>query len=243
MLSKNEIKYIRSLHGKKHRETEGLFIAEGKKWVDELAMHRPEWVQQIFFLPEAYSPPPPVAAAGRAVRAMDMEKISALTHPTPVLAVVRIPTPPTTPLGTTSWQLVLDGIQDPGNMGTIIRIADWYGHKNIWCSPPCADVWQPKVVQATMGSLCRVAVHVQPLLPLLRGCTLPVYLAHMEGTSCFGWQGGPGVLVIGSEGHGASMEVTEAFEKRICIPRSGHAESLNAAVAAGILLSHLQLGA
>jgi RNA methyltransferase, TrmH family len=169
----------------------------------------------------------------------EMEKISALSHPAPVVAVVHKPEKLAFPFSSHGWNLVLDGLQDPGNLGSIIRIADWFGLPAIWCSPDCADAFNPKVVQATMGSLCRVKVLYEDIEALLANAKLPVLVADMEGTPFNEVHEKAGVLIIGSEGHGVREMVKKKVSGQITIPRIGGAESLNAAVAAGILVSRL----
>ncbi len=241
MLSKNEIKYIRSLHDKKHRTQHGCFIAEGNKWLEELASWKPAWIDRVYVIAEQLGlwEGKIAAAILTPVEAFEMEKISALTHPSAILAVAKIPTSIHTAFDAHKWNLVLDGIQDPGNMGTIIRLADWYGLNNIWCSPDSADAYNPKVVQATMGSLCRVAVHYEPLATLIAKTSLPIFVSGMKGISIHQKFPDAGILIIGSEGKGVRLSMEAINGKAITIPRIGHAESLNAAVATGIMLSHL----
>ena len=168
-----------------------------------------------------------------------MEKISGLAHPAQVIALVHKPKQAPSTFSPDHWNIVLDGIQDPGNLGSIIRIADWFGLPSIWCSPDCADAFNPKVVQSTMGSLCRVNVYYGKLEDLLRATTLPVMISGMEGTSLFEVKEKAGVLLIGSEGHGVRESIRIKATHRVTIPKIGHAESLNAAVATGIMIANL----
>ncbi len=241
MLSKNEIKYIRSLQVKKHRETEGKFIAEGAKWIEELLHTQPGWIENIYATDKWVKPAgkQPIAEAALRIEAYEMEKISALTHPGAVLALVRIPDTPQIAFDENSWNLVLDGIQDPGNFGSIVRIADWFGLKTLWCSKDCVDAYNTKVVQATMGSLCRINVIYTDLEKLPVQTPLPWYATAMHGKNVFGKMPEKGVLVIGNEGQGVRPELMAKATEKLTIPRIGKAESLNAAVATGILLSHL----
>lgn len=241
MLTKNEIKYIRLLQDKKHRDQEQRFIAEGTKWIEELIAWQPDWLGMLYTTDEwmmgngAKIPPEKV----RIVPAFDLEKISNLAHPAPVVAVCKKPVVPDLPFDAGKWNLVLDGIQDPGNLGSIIRIADWFGLKSVWCSEDCADAFNPKVVQATMGSICRVNVMYGNPEAWLSKTNLPVYVSGMKGRSVFEMKTHEGILVIGSEGKGVRSHVAEKATHTLTIPRIGQAESLNAAVATGIMISKL----
>jgi len=242
MLTKNEIKHIRLLEDKKHRKEQGLFVAEGQKWVEELLVNRPDWLHKIYASGQWIDAHRHTCPAHllQEVTLFEMEKISMLQTPTQVLALVHLP--PSAPAGfaQNSWHLVLDGIQDPGNLGSIIRTADWFGLTHIWCSTDSADAWQPKVVQATMGSLCRVAMHYTPdLKALLTNSHQPVYTTAMAGVSIYSQPLQPGIIIIGNEGKGVRPDLAALAIHPITIPRLGHAESLNAAVATGIVLSRL----
>lgn len=241
MLTKNEIKHIRLLEDKKHRKEQGLFVAEGHKWVVELLRHRPNWIHKIYATAQWIEANKQACPAHliQAVTEIEMEKISMLQSPTKVLALAHLPTANHTTFADKNWNLILDGIQDPGNMGSIIRTADWFGLEQIWCSTDSADAWQPKVVQATMGSLCRVSVQYADLPTILKKTSLPVYNTGMQGTSIYAAPLETGIVIIGSEGRGIRPEVALSGTHRITIPRLGHAESLNAAVATGIVLSRL----
>ncbi len=245
MLSKTHSKYIQSLHGKKFRESAQLFLAEGNKVVTELLAggHFPcreliataDWLQAHRGWLEAF-PGLPVQEAGE----QEMEKISALSTPSPVLGVfVQQPASLADPAGQLS--LVLDGIQDPGNLGTLIRIADWFGIRNMICSENCAEQYNPKVVQSTMGSLGRVQLLYTDIEAFLRSYPqVPVLAAALDGKPVQEFQSvSPGFLLIGNESRGIRPALLAAASQRITIPRIGEAESLNAAVAAGIILSHI----
>lgn len=241
MLSKNEIKYIRSLQVKKHREEHQKFIGEGNKWVEDLLATQPEWLEKLYVTDRWKTPEGPSIPVEKIMRieGYEMEKISALAQPAPALAVMKIPEPAQLSLDLTGWNLLLDGIQDPGNFGSILRIADWFGLKQIWCSNDCVDAYNPKVVQATMGSLCRVQVMYSDLEKLLQQTSLPCYATAMHGKSIYETMPEKGILIIGSEGQGVRPELMMRATEKLTIPRIGKAESLNAAVATGILLSHL----
>lgn len=241
MLTKNEIKYIRLLHDKKHRDAEMRFVAEGTKWIMEILEWQPSWIEKIYTSQNWLSQhgkninPALVTLA----ESHELEKISSLSSPSPVVALLHKPQNKPVPFSPEGWNLVLDGIQDPGNLGSIIRIADWFGLKAVWCSNDCADAYNPKVVQATMGSLCRVKVYYGNLQPLLRDAGLPVYVSGMAGTSLFDVKEKNGILLIGSEGQGVRTDIGSIAAHRVTIPRLGQAESLNAAVATGIMVAHL----
>jgi TrmH family RNA methyltransferase len=242
MLTKNEIKHIRLLEDKKHRTEQGLFVAEGQKWVEELLINRPDWLHKIYACRQwidAHRHTCPTHLLEE-VTPFEMKKISMLQTPTQVLALAHLPQSAQSGFAPNSWNLVLDGIQDPGNLGSIIRTADWFGLTQIWCSTDTADAWQPKVVQASMGSLCRVAIHYTPdLKVLLTRTPQPVYPTAMAGVSIFSQSLPPGIIIIGNEGKGVRPHLAALATYPITIPRLGHAESLNAAVATGIILSRL----
>jgi RNA methyltransferase, TrmH family len=244
MLSKTKVKYIQSLCHKKQREKEALFIAEGPKIVEEMILSPVINVQAVFATEDW------VTGHHRLMQQLgeglltvitpaELESITALSTPHQVLALAHIPE---TPVFNTSKgiTLILDGIQDPGNMGTLIRIADWFGLSQIVCSNDCVDVYNPKVVQASMGSLARLAVHYRELPEFLSAQPqIPVYAALLGGRPLhtLGAIADTAFLVIGNESKGIRPEITALPHEAVTIPRYGAAESLNAAVAAGILLS------
>lgn len=250
MISKNTIQLIRSLHHKKFREEHGLFIAEGSKLVNELLKSTfrvkgiygdKTWVD--LFLNE--NPDPLVLP--QPVNEQEMSRITALVSPGPVLAVFQIPERDLSEIVTEGHiTLVLDGIQDPGNLGTIIRVADWFGIRQVICSEECVDVFNPKVVQATMGSIVRVPVYYTQLDSFLdRNQNIPVYGMYLDGENLYR---APltqeAIIVIGSEARGISATLESRIHRRITIPPGGkpentasHAESLNAAVAAALVCS------
>ncbi len=241
MLTKNEIKYIRLLQDKKHREEVQRFVAEGNKWVEELMKWQPGWLETLYATEDW------VILHGKnipeeklkVIPEYDLEKISGLCHPAPVVAVCRKPLYPVQHFIKDKWNLALDGIQDPGNLGSILRLADWFGLDAVWCSPDCADAFNPKVVQATMGSLCRVKVFYGDLGDLLSQAIIPVFVSGMDGRNVFETKTHEGILVIGSEGKGVRPDIFQKATHTLTIPRIGHAESLNAAMAAGIMVAHL----
>ncbi|MDB5278202.1 MAG: methyltransferase [Ferruginibacter sp.] len=245
MLSKTYAKYIQSLHHKKFRDADNVFIAEGSKVVMELlqspvfscqqVLGLQPWMQENEMLIRAsYNGPLQV------IDDFELEKISALTTPNQVLAVFKKSKQLlVNPKGKIS--LVLDTIQDPGNLGTIIRIADWFGVGAIICSDNCTDMYNPKVVQSTMGSLGRVNVVYTNISEWLKKNEhIKIYAAALNGKKISQLKGiTEAIIVIGNESKGISDEVMELCTEKITIPKVGHAESLNAAVATGIILSHI----
>jgi RNA methyltransferase, TrmH family len=251
MLSRNQVKTIQSLRQKKSREEQGLFIAEGVKIVPELLASAIE-VLEVYatadFISSCRSNAPFIE-----VKQSELERISGLSTPNEVLAVCRIPS---RTLRTEDLRgklsLVLDDIRDPGNLGTIIRIADWFGISDIICSETSADAFNPKVVQATMGSIARVKIHPVSLVKFLsetiRGLELPVFGTVLEGESIYAETLGPnGLIVIGNESHGISDEVAALLSHKISIPsyadikkNGGEAESLNAAIATAVVCAEFR---
>ncbi|MCU0387218.1 MAG: RNA methyltransferase [Chitinophagaceae bacterium] len=241
MLTKGEIKYIQSLQDKKHRDAAQRFVVEGAKWLEELIQWQPDWIEKILAT-KKWKEEHKRAADSFVVESIEdyeMEKISFLSQPSPVLAIARKPVHENPVFDHNRWNLVLDGIQDPGNLGTIIRIADWFGLPAIFCSSDTADAYNPKVVQATMGSLCRVKIIYGNLEKILSETDIPVFISAMQGNNIFDTNAQSGILVIGSEGKGVRPEVAAKASRKITIPRIGRAESLNAAVATGIMLARL----
>jgi RNA methyltransferase, TrmH family len=243
MLVKSKVKYIQSLGQKKFREEERLFIAEGPKLVGELLDNDTVSITEIFGLPEWVRANAKLCkrAVVAEVDSTDLEKISQLVTPNEVLAIVKQFSVPDTIETKGQIILSLDGIQDPGNMGTLIRIADWFDIKQLVCSQDCAEMYNPKVVQATMGSIARVAVHYIDMLQWLKtNPDLKVYATTLEGEDVTSMSKiKEGVLLIGNESKGISAGVLELAKYKITIPKKGRAESLNAGVAAGVVLSHL----
>ena len=243
MLSKAQIKYIRSLKRQKYRKENHVFIAEGDKiateflnsqfqiqiiaavkdWVDhhqELIAHHPE--ARLYTISEA-----------------ELESISLLQTPNQVLLVVS-ESNQNKELPTKEWTLALDDIKDPGNMGTIIRIADWFGIRNVVCSPDCADVYNPKVVQSAMGGHLRVRFFQANLQEYISSVKMPVLAATLNGKNISEFpRFEEAVLLIGNESKGLSDDLISKSHHLISIPKRGQAESLNAAVATGILCAHL----
>ena len=238
MLSKNEVKYIQSLCQKSKRDEEGLFIAEGAKLVDELLAGDFN-ITGIYALPEWIATHDQVPAVTE-VTAAELARISNLKSPNQVLAIARQQVPAAGPVLHGRLTLVLDDIQDPGNFGTIVRIADWFGIHQIVAGKGTVELYNPKVIQSTMGSFLRVSCWYQPLYEFLKTASIPVYGALLDGNNLY--QEPPiteGLLLIGNESKGISKELLPFISHPVSIPRLGGAESLNAAVATGIIVSHL----
>jgi RNA methyltransferase, TrmH family len=244
MVMRSQVKYIQSLGHKKFRDTEGVFVAEGPKIVGELLKAPGVRPRQVYALKEWTSDQAglPSGLAVQEVSEADLGRLSALSTPNQVVAVFEKPVYPA-PDFNEGITVVLDGIQDPGNLGTIVRIADWFGIARVLCSGDSADVFNAKAVQSTMGSVFRVPViYDDPAEVIRKHSGLPVYAAVLEGKGLYGMERtGRGWIVVGNESRGIRPGLLELATERITIPGSGRAESLNAAVATGIILSHLAL--
>ena len=242
MLTKNTIKQIASLRQQKFRKELGLFVVEGRKMVEELLHSRFETVG--LYATEAFLTDYPAFAQAETVTEVQMQQMSGQDTPPGILSVVKIPQQGEIK---TSSRLILalDGIANPGNMGTLIRTAEWFGIHDIVCSKDCVELWNPKVVQATMGSLFRVKVWESDLAIYLHHAKdegKSIYGALLDGENLFQMQAKPeGILVIGSESHGIRADVLPCITHPVTIPRVGDSmtESLNAAVAGGILLAEM----
>ncbi len=238
MITRAELQLLRSLRDKRHREELGLFAVEGEKIVSELlAAGHP--FEKIYATP---------AWQGERTHEIGEEEMARASHfptPSPVLAVGRIRAEALRAgeldRGLT---LALDRVQDPGNVGTILRIADWFGLDRVLLSPGCADLHSQKVIQASMGSFARVRAIVADLGTALAGVRAPVIGCALEGRDVHGLPALPdAVVVIGSEGQGLSEEARAHLAFCVTIPRRGPAESLNAAVAAAIVCDNLRRSA
>ncbi len=265
MLSKGQQKRIRQLGMKKFRMAEGLFVAEGPKVVGDLL--RAGFVpEDIYATPDSSLLPPdssllpsdssplscPLLPAPHHSLAHyhlttddDLAKASFLQHPQGIIGIFRIPAQQDIIIPENDLTLMLDGIQDPGNLGTIIRIADWFGIRQVICSPDTADAYSPKVVQATMGSIARVTLSYQPLQPLLESLptNFPVYGTLLDGNNIYRQQlTNHGIIIMGNEGNGISAPIRQLITHRILIPSFGNAgaESLNVAVATAITCSEFR---
>ena len=232
MVAKSDLKYIRSLRQKKFRQNHGMFVAEGVKLVREL-------LDASFKAEQIYTVSPNDFPGAIPVSDTELKQMSSLVQPNKVLGVFRIPE--SEPVEFSNWVLALDGIRDPGNLGTLIRLCDWFGITHLICSEDTVDVYNPKVLQATMGSIARVNVHYTALEASLKHCNVPIYGASMEGTPIFELElNRPGVLVMGNEAHGIGTEVRKMLSQTVAIPPHGNAESLNVATAAAVMLYEIR---
>ena len=243
MLVKQKVKYIQTLGQKKFREQEGLFIAEGPKLVKELLEDDAASVKEIYALQDWIDDNKKLSGKTyvTAITDIELEKLSQLATPNKVVAIVQQYDTGESINTKDCITLALDNIQDPGNLGTIIRIADWFGVKQIVCSPDSADMYNSKVVQSTMGSIARVKVHYTDLNEWLGSQNnIPIYAASLNGLDVNAMEKiKEGIIIIGNESKGISASISVMATVRITIPKKGKAESLNAAVAAGIILSHI----
>ena len=243
VISKNKIKLIRALETKKGREKQGLFVAEGPKVVGDLLAAGFELVE-LFEEEE------------------DIKKVSFLQHPQGKLGIFKLPEQTKTKagecettvgaerkvlLGENELALALDGVQDPGNLGTIIRVADWFGIERIFCSMDTADCWNPKVVQATMGSIARVKMYYLNLNELINSLPTdyPVYGTLLDGEDIYEEKlSANGLIVMGNEGNGISAAIRQRVNRKLLIPNfsvgTTRAESLNVAIATAIVCSEFK---
>ncbi|NRF41794.1 RNA methyltransferase [Pedobacter foliorum] len=243
MLSKSQIGFIKSLHQKKYRKENGIFIIEGIKSIVEF-IESSYQIHSIYYLAQYQSLLPNLPANIKLfeVNNAELDKISTLQTPQGVLALVHIPKSRSLDVSSLkgSFSLMLDGVQDPGNLGTIIRTADWFGFKQIICSNNTVEIYNPKTVQATMGSLSRVNVYYEELPTLLKDIKVPVFGAVFNGTSMYETKWGKeGVVILGNEGQGISPEIINLITNPVTIPRVGGAESLNVAISAAILCADI----
>lgn len=248
MISHKWSKLIRSLQQKKYRKAEQLFFVEGEKAVLEVLASG--WQVEAVFCTDSFLQQHPLqvktGALVQACSADELAKVGSFSSNDAALAVVKMPqqtefVTQTSSAQQTDWVLVLDQINDPGNLGTIIRIADWYGIKHIVCSPDTADCFNPKVIAAAKGSFLRVQLHYQALKPLLANTSLPVYGAFLGGESVHQLQlhQAGGFVVMGNEANGISTELTAFISRKITIPGVGAAESLNVSIAAAVICDNL----
>jgi len=242
MITKNTIKQIASLRQQKFRKELSLFVVEGRKMTEELLLSDFETVG--LYATEAFLEENPSFSDAETISEMQMEQMSGQDTPPGILAVVRIPQQ--TKIKTTSrLVLALDGIANPGNLGTLIRTAEWFGIRDVICSNDCVELWNPKTVQATMGSLFRMKVWKTDLATYLQQAKKEgkaVYGALLEGEDIFRMPTHPeGILVIGSESHGIRADILPCITHPVTIPRAGDSatESLNAAVAGAILMAEM----
>ena len=237
-LTRNEIKFIKSLQEKKVREQERLFVVEGVKLVEELLLQDKMEVETLYATPEFV----PTASKNLnlvTISESDLERISGLINPNRVLALVRFPKPKSE-----KNVLVLDEIKDPGNLGTILRTADWFGINTVIASENCVDLYNPKVIQASMGAVYRINYvqdSLQKVLPDLKKSGFKLVGAAMQGKDLYTYSYPEKLaLVMGSESHGISEKTNALLDETLTIPKFGETESLNVGVAAAIILSHFR---
>ena len=241
MISKNQVKYIHQLEQKKYRKREGLFVAEGTKVVgDLLKYHKPE----ALFATDEWKAPDGISYT--IVTEEELRRISFLQHPQQVLGLFPIPPQTTATNFGGALVLALDGVQDPGNLGTIIRIADWFGIETIICSEDTADAWNPKVIQATMGSIARVNIIYTNLLDFLDTLPpdFPIYGTLLDGENIYTQPlSEEGLIIMGNEGNGISEAVRTKINRKLLIPdfhQGETADSLNVAIATAITCSEFR---
>lgn len=242
-LTKAQIARLRSLQDKKQREELGLFVVEGEKVVGELLAAGFPFLE--LYVTDAAGAGVPSRPKRTIVSPAEMERISHYPTPSSLLAVGKIERKPLPPGALArGLTLALDGIQDPGNVGTLLRIADWFGLARVLLAPDCADLFSQKVINASMGSFARVATHSVALPAALAGAGVPVLGCDLDGADVHTLPPvRDAVLVIGSEGRGLSPAVRASVTQYVTIPRVGAAESLNAAVAAAIVCDNLRRAA
>ena len=238
MLTKNQIKLITSLSQKKFRNQQQLFVVEGKKGVGEFLKSSFE-LYHLFSISDNLNVDEDKFTL---ITDAELKKISNLTTPHEVLGLFKIPK--NSEVDDTKLILALDDVRDPGNLGTIIRLCDWFGIEHLVCSEATVDCYNPKVVQATMGSLARVAIHYLNLELFIKKSTAPKFGTFMEGAPIYN-QILPtnGILIMGNEANGISANIEALVDEKISIPRFGNlqsTESLNVAAAAAILLSEFR---
>ncbi len=244
MISKSQISFIKSLHQKKFRKEHGLFLVEGYKSFSEFIDSEYE-IDSVFHTDDLS---PKLSKLSQNIKIYhvsneELNKISALSTPQKLLAVIKIPGEYQIEQRDLkgAFHLVLDGVQDPGNLGTIIRTADWFGLRYIICSHDTVEVYNPKVVQATMGSLPRVRLIYTDLLHFFESVKLPVFGAMLNGNSIYKTDfGNEGLILLGNEGKGISTELISKITIPVTIPRFGNAESLNVAVSSSIFCSEIR---
>jgi TrmH family RNA methyltransferase len=250
MISKNQIKHIASLKSSKFRSEYNEFIVEGEKMVSEL-FNSSFKIKQIFATEDWISSNQELSSNTiefEKVSPKELGRISALKTPNKVLALVSIPKPNFTTINYDQLILVLDKLQDPGNLGTLVRTADWFGIKDIICSKDTVSLYNPKVIQSTMGSFTRVNLHYTALKGVLKGISkeLSVYGSLLEGKSLFQEKlSDKGLIIIGNESQGISKEIQSFVSHKISIPsfatnKDNQAESLNASLATGIICAEFR---
>jgi RNA methyltransferase, TrmH family len=239
MVSKNQIKLITSLQQKKYRKEHKLFFAEGRKVIQEL-IHSNFELEYLFSTSEIFSEINPNKV--NIILESDLKKISALSTPNDCLAVFRMPESKN--INASGLIVALDAVRDPGNLGTIIRLCDWFGISELVCSDETVDIYNPKVVQATMGSIARVNVSYTNLEKFITESDLPLFGTFMDGYNIYKTDlPNEGIIIMGNEANGISAPIEKTIKNRLTIPRFGdlqQTESLNVATATAIILSEFK---
>lgn len=239
MLSKNQIKFISGLHQKKQRIANQLFFAEGVKCIQELVQSNFE-LEHLYTIQDDFEEV--IAANKTLISDSELKKISALTTPNSCLAIFKMPQEKA--IIESGLILALDSIRDPGNLGTILRLCDWFGIEQLICSKETVDIYNPKVVQATMGSITRVNVNYVDLNGFIAQTKLPVFGTFMDGENIYKCDlPQEGIIIMGNEANGISSELEQLVQNRLTIPRFGNlqkTESLNVATATAIILSEFR---
>ena len=240
MISKNRIRFIKSLEQKKIRQQEGLFMIEGEKMVHEAINWIPEYIETIYYTSDFIFETPFDSILCEEINLNELKNISSLKTPNKAIAICKF-------LPTTSvispYTIVLDGIQDPGNLGTILRMADWFGISHVICSKDTVDCYNPKVLQATMGAIFRVSISYDDLDDFFTNNKKPVYGALLNGKNLFtNHFENEGIILLGNEGSGIRESNFKYIDQSITIPKFGNAESLNVATAGAIILGSLFRG-
>ena len=242
MITKNQIKFIKSLSAKQVRNESQMFVAEGDKLIEELVNSDILTIEAVYKTTQSK-----LKTQAQIIEPELLARMSQLKSPPESLAIVQIPRIENTDAPQDKLSLVLDEVQDPGNLGTIIRIADWYGIENIFCSPNSADCYNPKVIQSTMGAIGRVKVHYTDIAELLRKYSGKIWGTMLSEKATILYNTterlNEGLLVMGNEGRGISAEVAKMLTQEIYIPNYGsneHVESLNVAVATAITVAEIR---
>ena len=235
MITKAEVKYIKSLQNKKERTFSQKFVIEGEKIVNEALIFGSEVLEHIYATSNYIEQIEiPTSINATIITPHELEKISTLTTPNKAIAICK---QQISIKRKSNLILALDHVQDPGNLGTIIRLADWFGISEIICSENTVDCYNPKVIQSTMGAIFRVNVSYQNLADYLEKTTLPIYGALLNGENVFTTEfNEKGIILLGNEGNGISEILKQFITNKITIPKYGEAESLNVAMAASIIV-------
>ncbi len=240
MISKNRIRFIKSLEQKKNRQQEQLFIIEGEKMVLEAIQWIPEQLVSIYYTSDFFLNSIDEGYDLELIGELELKSISTLKTPNKALAVCKyLPSKSIV----SPFSIVLDGVQDPGNLGTILRMADWFGISHVYCSKDTVDCYNSKVLQATMGAIFRVSVTYIDLDDFFTENNKPVYGALLNGNNLFTTQfENEGIILLGNEGSGIRESNLKYIDQSITIPKFGHAESLNVATAGAIILGSVYRG-